>query len=329
MSADASTKSLVVEPRSANLEPLAAGISVVVPVYRSEKTLPPLVEELALVLPTLAAQYELILVNDGSPDDSWQVIERLAKSFPFVRGIRLMRNYGQHNATLCGMRAARYATTVTMDDDLQHSPDDMSALLAKLDEGNDVVYGVWSERKRSWWRAFFAVLTKRAVAWVMGANTVRDMSAFRAIRTQVRHGFDTFDGPDVLVDVLLSWGTSRFAAVPISERDRGAGHSNYSFWKLVKVSLLMLTSYTTAPLRFANLVGLFFTLIGLLAFLQVLYVYFVHGSIPGFSFLAATILVFGGVQLFALGIVGEYLARIFERASGRPPYSIGGTTSDE
>jgi len=329
MSADASSQSLAVGRHAGALEGLEDGISVVVPVYRSEKTLPALVNELARVLPTLAARYELILVNDGSPDNSWSIIEDLASRFPFVRGIRLMRNYGQHNATLCGLRAARYGTTVTMDDDLQHSPDDMRALLDKLDEGNDVVYGVWSERKRSWWRAFFAVLTKRAVAWVMGANTVRNMSAFRAIRTQVRRGFATFDGPDVLVDVLFSWGTSRFAAVPISERDRGAGHSNYSFWKLVKVSLLVLTSYTTAPLRFANLVGLFFTFIGLLALLQVLYVYFVLGSIPGFSFLAATILIFGGVQLFALGIIGEYLARIFERASGRPPYSIDRTTTDE
>ena len=327
MSADASTKSLVVEPPSTEVAHFDAGISVVVPVYRSAEMLPTLVEELARVLPTLAPHHELILVNDGSPDDSWLVIERLAKSFPFVRGIMLMRNYGQHNATLCGIRAARFATTVTMDDDLQHSPDDMRALLDKLNEGNDVVYGVWKERKRAWWRALFAVLAKRAVACVMGASTVRDMTAFRAIRTTVRRGFDSFDGPDVLVDVLLSWGTSRFAAVSISERDRGAGQSNYSFWKLVKVSLLVLTSYTTAPLRFANLVGLVFTCIGLLAFLQVLYVYFVQGSIPGFSFLAATILVFGGVQLFALGIVGEYLARIFERTSRRPPYAIGRITN--
>lgn len=318
---------MLAQAQPSALERVEAGISVVVPVYRSEETLPPLVAELARVLPTLAPHHELILVNDGSPDNSWQVVERLAEQFPFVRGISLMRNYGQHNATLCGIRSARYATTITMDDDLQHAPEDIRALLDKLDEGYDVVYGVWSERKRSWWRAVFATLTKRAVAWVMGANTVRNMSAFRAIRTQVRRGFDSFDGPDVLVDVLLSWGTSRFAAVAINERDRGAGHSNYSFWKLVKVSLLVLTSYTTAPLRFANLIGLCFTLFGLVAFAHVLYVYFVAGSIPGFPFLAATILLFGGVQLFALGILGEYLARVFERASGRPPYSVGRTTT--
>lgn len=306
---------------------LAPGISVVVPVYRSEGTLEALVSELSRVLPTLAANHELLLVNDGSPDNSWPLIEQLAERFQFVRGIALLRNYGQHNATLCGIRMARFDTVVTMDDDLQHSPDDMGMLLTKLDEGHDVVYGVWRERRRSWWRSFFAVVTKRAVAWVMGANTVRDMSAFRAIRTNVRRGFEAFDGPDVIVDVLLSWGTSRFAAVSIQERARGAGQSNYSFWKLVKVSLLVLTSYTTAPLRFANLIGLSFICFGFLAFVRTIYIYFIEGSVPGFSFLAATILSFGGVQLFALGIIGEYLARIFVRASGRPPYTIGRTTT--
>jgi glycosyltransferase involved in cell wall biosynthesis len=329
VSADVATTLSVVEPQPTDLDRLEAGISVVVPVYRSEATLPLLVEQLASVLPTLSPLHELILVNDGSPDDSWSVIERLAKSFSFVRGISLMRNYGQHNATLCGIRAARYATTVTMDDDLQHAPEDIAKLLDKLNQGCDVVYGVWRERKRSWWRAFFAALTKRAVAWVMNADTVRDMSAFRAIRTRVRQAFEKFDGPDVLVDVLLSWGTTRFAAVSIAERDRGAGQSNYSFWKLVKVSLLVLTSYTTAPLRFANMIGLCFTVFGVLAFAQVLYVYFVQGSIPGFSFLAATILIFGGVQLFALGIIGEYLARVFERTTGHPPYSVGRTTNKQ
>lgn len=323
MTVDGRPSALAELPATGHLEP---GISVVVPVYRSEATLEALVTELGRVLPTLSPNHELLLVNDGSPDNSWAVIERLVQSHPFVRGIALMRNYGQHNATLCGIRSARFDTVVTMDDDLQHSPDDIGILLAQLNEGHDVVYGVWRERRRSWWRSFFAALTKRAVAWVMGANTVRDMSAFRAIRTHVRRGFEAFDGPDVIVDVLLSWGTSRFSAVSIQERDRGAGQSNYSFWKLVKVSLLVLTSYTTAPLRFANLVGLFFICFGLLAFVRTVYIYFAEGSVPGFSFLAATILSFGGVQLFALGIIGEYLARIFERASGRPPYTIGRTT---
>jgi glycosyltransferase involved in cell wall biosynthesis len=305
---------------------LPRGYSIVVPVYRGRETLPLLVERLDQVLPGLGAAYEIVLVNDGSPDDSWSVISELAQRYPAVRGINLMRNYGQHNATLCGLRQARHDVTITMDDDLQHPPEQIATLLAKLSEGNDVVYGVWRERKQGFARAFCALLIKRSVAWVMGARNLRDIGAFRAIRTDVRAAFASFDGSEVLLDVLLSWGTSRFAAVSVDEAERAAGTSNYTFWKLIRISLLVLTSYTTTPLRLANFVGLLFTLFGAGAFVNVLYVYFWLGSVPGFSFLAATILLFGGVQLFALGIIGEYLARIFNRTTGRPPYAIGQVT---
>ena len=301
---------------------------MVVPVYRSEATLEELTRRLLAVLPALSPNFELLLVNDGSPDNSWALVERLAAEFPFVRGINLMRNYGQHNAILCGIRAARFGVVVTMDDDLQHAPEDVPVLVAKLAEGYDVVYGVWRERTVGWWRALFGKLTRLAIAWVMGSRTVRDMTSFRAIRARIRASFAQFDSPDVMVDVLFSWGTSKFGVVKVDERDRAVGQSNYSFWKLVKVSLVVLTSYTTAPLRFANLLGLCFTAFGFAVFLHVLYVYFVEGSIPGFSFLAAVILSFGGVQLFALGVVGEYLARVFERTGGRPPYAIGQMTPE-
>ncbi len=300
--------------------------SVVIPVYRGEDTLTPLVEQLVATLGQAVERHEIILVNDGSPDGSWPLIKTLAQKYPTVRGICLMRNFGQHNATLCGLRAARFPVVVTMDDDLQHSPDQIPLLLAKLDEGYDVVYGVWRSREHSWWRAFFAAFIKRAVAWVMATKSVRDISAFRAIRTSVRDAFKTFDRSDVLIDALLSWGTTRFGSVVVDEKPRAAGESNYTLWKLIEVSLLVLTSYTTAPLRIANLLGLIFTVLGMAAFVYVLVVYFVLGSLPGFSFLAATILVFGGVQLFALGIIGEYLARVFERTAGRPPYAIGEET---
>lgn len=308
--------------------PAELGCSVVVPVYRSEATLEELTRRLGAVLPTISPSFELVLVCDGSPDQSWALIESLARRYPFVHGINLMRNYGQHNATLCGIRAARFGVIVTMDDDLQHAPEDVPVLVAKLAEGYDVVYGVWRERTVSWWRAFFAKRTRAAVSWVMGVGTVRDISPFRALRARIRSAFAGYSSPDVLVDVLFSWGTSRFGVARVDERNRAAGQSNYSFWKLVKVSLLVLTSYTTAPLRLANLVGLCFTTFGFATFVWVLYVYFVLGSIPGFSFLAATILMFGGVQLFALGVIGEYLARVFERTGGRPPYAIGQTTSE-
>lgn len=296
--------------------------SVVIPVYRGAETIVPLVEQLLSVLPGCTTEHEIILVNDSSPDNSWALIQDLSRKHPTVRGIHLMRNFGQHNATLCGLRAARREVVVTMDDDLQHPPDQIPRLLDELAKGHDVVYGVWRQREHSWWRARLAAFIRRAVAFVMATKTVRDITSFRAIRTSVREAFTGFERSDVLLDVLLSWGTTRFGTVTVDEQPRAAGESNYTFWKLVGVALLVLTSYTTAPLRLASLLGLGFTAFGAVAFGYVLFVYFALGSVPGFSFLAASILMFAGVQLFCLGIIGEYLARVFERTAGRPPYVV-------
>ena len=297
-------------------------ISVVVPVYKSSDTLPLLVDEVGKVLPNVADAYELVLVNDGSPDQSWQVISELAGTHSWVRGIDLMRNYGQHNATLCGVREARFEVIVIMDDDLQNPPREIPKLLEKLEEGYDVVYGVARKRQQIWWKSLASAIVKRVIAYVMGLRTVRDIGAFKAFRADLRKSFENFRGPDVLVDVLLSWGTTRFATVPVDEEPRAVGKSNYNFFKLIKVSLLVLTSYTTIPLRFASIVGFLFTLFGFGVLTYVLVTYFVAGSIPGFSFLASSITIFSGVQLFALGILGEYLARVFERTGGRPTYTI-------
>ena len=303
-------------------------VSVVIPVYCSEKTLDVLIERLGRALPGFAESYEVLLVNDGSPDDTWGTIERLARAHPWVRGIDLMRNYGQHNATLCGIRAARYEIIFTMDDDLQNPPEEMPKLLAKLNEGYDVVYGVARLRRQTWWRNLFSALVKRAIGYVMGLRTVRDIGAFKVFRSRLLRAFDDFHGPDVLVDVLLSWGTTRFASVPVEESPRTAGRSNYNVLKLIKVSLLVLTSYTTLPLRLASILGFFFTIFGFFVLLYVLVTYFALGSVPGFSFQASIIALFSGVQLFSLGIIGEYLARVFERTGGRRAYTIGRTTDD-
>jgi len=301
-------------------------ISVVVPVYNGSDTLPMLVDELGKVLPGVADEFELVLVNDGSPDQSWQIISTLAQSHPWVRGIDLMRNYGQHIATLCGVREARYEVIVIMDDDLQNPPCEIPKLLEKLAEGHDVVYGVARRRQQAWWKTLASVVVKRAIAYVMGLRTVRDIGAFKAFRADLRKAFEDFRSPDVLLDVLLSWGTSRFASVPVDEAPRTVGKSNYNLFKLIKVSLLVLTSYTTIPLRFASIVGFLFTLFGMGVLVYVLTIYFTAGSIPGFPFLASTVIIFSGVQLFALGIIGEYLARVFERTGGKHTYVIGRTT---
>ena len=301
---------------------LKSGCSVVIPVYYSEEILPLLVSKLGEVLPTLGMGYEVILVNDGSADGSWREIMSLSEKFDWVVGVNMMRNYGQHNATLCGIREAQYEIVVTMDDDLQNPPAEIPKLLAKLAEGYDVVYGVARKRGQVWWKRWSSMVVKRAIAFVMGVRNVQDIGAFRAFRTELRRAFADFKGADVLVDVLLSWGTTNFASVEVNETTREIGESHYGFFKLIKVSLLVLTSYTTIPLRFASFLGLLFTLIGFGVFIYILVIYFTAGSIPGFPFLVSVITIFSGVQLFSLGIIGEYLARVFERTGGRSAYTI-------
>lgn len=301
------------------------GISAVVPVYRGEKTVAELVRRLVPVLSALAQEWEIVLVNDGSPDNAWEVIERIGREQPGVRGIRLMRNYGQHNATLCGVRAARHPLVVTLDDDLQHPPEEIPLLLSKLQEGWDVVYGVPARRPHSWWRNLFSGLIKRSLAWVMGTRNLRDIGAFRLFRADLRRAFEQYQNPHVILDVLLSWGTTRFASVTVRE-DQREGESGYGFGRLMQVALTVLTAYSTKPLRFASILGFIFTLFGLGVFLYVLYVYFFLGSVEGFPFLASIIALFSGMQLFALGIIGEYLARVFDRSMDRPGYVVAEET---
>jgi len=299
--------------------------SVVVPVYNSEQTLELLVAELGRILPMICPAFEVILVNDGSPDRSWELICKLSACYPWLRGIKLMRNYGQHNALLCGIRAAQKEIVITMDDDLQHPPAEIPRLLEGINQGYDVVYGFPRKLPHSFWRNQFSRLTKRVLAFVMGIKTVREISAFRAFRSDLRNAFSNYNSSGVIIDVLLSWGTTHFTSVPVNEEQRQHGTSNYTFTKLISQAFLILTGFSIAPLRFASWLGFFFTLFGIAIFLYVLVIYVTLGSIPGFPFLASIIALFSGAQLFTLGIFGEYLARVFDRSMDHPTYVIDQT----
>ncbi len=302
---------------------LTPSISVVIPVYRSEQIIPELARRVTHALELITHSYEIILVNDGSPDASWAAIQQVAGEYPHIHGIDLMRNYGQHNALLAGIRAARYNVIVTIDDDLQNPPEEIHNLLAKLDEGYDVVYGTPLVMQHGLWRNLASRLTKLALQSTMGAETASKVNAFRAFRTQLRDGFVQYRSPYVSIDVLLTWATKRFTNVAIPHAPRAAGESNYTFRKLVTHALNMMTGFSTWPLQVASMIGFLFTLFGLGVLVFVIGAYFVLGySVPGFPFLASIIAIFSGAQLFALGIIGEYLARMHFRMMERPPYVV-------
>ena len=298
-------------------------ISVVVPVYNSEHSLTPLVERLKAVLASRAARLEIVMVNDASRDGSWSVVEKLAREHAEVRGISLLRNYGQHNALLCGIRAATGEIIVTIDDDLQHPPEEILLLLNQLAAGADVVYGTPQRESHGLWRDLASQITKIVLQEAMGAEVARDVSAFRVFRAQLREAFSTYSNPSVSVDVLLTWATTRFAAVRVRHEPRTIGVSNYTFRKLLRHALNMMTGFSTRPLQLASLIGFGFTLFGMAVLVYVVGRYLIQGGVvPGFAFLASVIAIFSGAQLFALGIIGEYLARMHLRMMDRPTYAV-------
>ena len=298
---------------------LPKGLSIIIPVYNSDQTLPELILRLHEVLQRLGYDYEVVFVNDGSGDLSWDVVCQLAQEYEWVRGINLMRNYGQHSALLCGIRSARYEVIVTMDDDLQNPPEEISKLLKKLDEGYDVVYGTPQQKQHGFWRDMASQVTKFVLKNTMGVQVARNVSAFRAFRSDTRNAFADYQGPFVSIDVLFTWGTTRFAAIPVRHDERREGLSNYTFRKLLTNALNMMIGFSTMPLRVASIVGFAFSLFGLAVLVYVIGRYLIQGgSVPGFPFLASVISIFSGVQLFSLGIIGEYLARMHYRSMSRP-----------
>jgi len=300
---------------------------VVVPVYNSEGTLRQLVERLEDTLGGTSGKLEIILVNDGSRDRSWDVISQLAQDHDCVCGVNLMRNYGQHNALLCGIRTASNEVIVTMDDDLQNPPEEIPKLLDKLAEGYDVVYGTPKKQQHGLWRDAASTITKLALQGTMGVSVARSVSPFRAFRTQLRDAFARYQSPLVSIDVLLTWGTTRFAAIPVRYDVRKSGKSSYTFRKLATQAVNMVTGFSILPLQLASAIGFLFTFFGLAVLAYVLGRYLLNGgSIPGFAFLASIIAIFSGTQLFVLGIIGEYLARMYQRTMGQPVYTVRSRT---
>lgn len=298
-------------------------VSVIIPVFRSEGSLKELYQRLRATLEKLNDGFEIIMVEDCGQDRSWEIILELARQDSRVRGIQLSRNFGQHCALLCGIRAARRDIIVTMDDDLQHPPEEIPRLLKKLAEGYDVVYGTPLQEQHGFWRDIASRVTKCVLQGSMGAETARKVSAFRAFRTQLRDAFANYEGPFVSVDVLLTWWTTRFAAIPVRHDPRRAGVSNYTVRALVLHALNMMTGFSTLPLQLASWIGFSFTIFGMGVFIWVIGRYMIWGSsVPGFPFLASIIAIFSGAQLCALGIIGEYLARIHFRMMERPAYIV-------
>ena len=299
------------------------GISVVVPVYMSSETLPDLVRRIHEALAPLG-MYEILLVDDGGEGATWRTIRDLGTEWPQVVGLRLSRNYGQHNALIAGIREASYPITVTIDDDLQNPPEEIPALVEMLLSGDlDVVYGVPERVEQSVLRRLAGRITRLALSTGLGVTAAPDVSSFRAFFTRARDAFASDLGTNVSLDALLTWGGGRFGSIRVRHDPRQLRASDYTFGQLVRFAVDTTTGYSTLPLQVASILGLVTAVFGVGVLTLVVVRPLISGeSVPGFPFLAATIAIFSGVQLFTLGIIGEYLARMHFRIMRKPTYVV-------
>jgi glycosyltransferase involved in cell wall biosynthesis len=301
----------------------AGSVSVVVPTFGNAQGLEVLAKTIVEILQRENRTFEILFVNDGSPDATWDTIQRINASLPEVRGINLMRNYGQHNALLAGIFNARYEIVITLDDDFQTPPTEIPKLLSKIDEGFDLVYGARHKEQHSPSRNLASRLTKWLLQHTMDAPIARSITSFRAFRTDLMSHYPRNEPPSVFIDALLDWTTQKITSVPVEHRPRETGKSNYSWSKLLTHTVNMVTGLSVVPLRLAVWLGFLITCFGVCLFVFVMASYFLYGRrVPGFTFLAAVILLFSGTQLCVLGIIGEYLARVYLRLLGKPAFVI-------
>jgi glycosyltransferase involved in cell wall biosynthesis len=299
----------------------AMDLSIVIPVYRSADMLPALVRRLMPVLEASGLRYEVVFVEDGSPDDSWRVISALqADHADRIVAIQLMRNFGQHNALMCGFRHARGDLVITMDDDLQNPPEEIPKLLAAIRaDGFDLVYGTYGEKKHSGWRNAGSSLVN--AFYRLTFRTDVTITSFRILRRQLLECIFSYNLNFTFIDGLLAWNTQRIGDVPVEHHVRAASRSGYNPLKLLSLAFNLFTNFSLMPLQLISFCGLASAVGGLLVAAIYLVLYLTHRILlPGYASTIIAILVFGGLQLLALGIMGEYLGRLHINVNRKPQY---------
>ncbi|MEV6928773.1 glycosyltransferase family 2 protein [Dactylosporangium sp. NPDC051485] len=303
-------------------------VSVVVPCYRSAAILPRLVARLNAVLPDIHPQHEIILVVD-STDATWDAARALATEFAHVRAIRMARNYGQHNALIAGIRAAAGERIITMDDDLQHPPEELPKLVAALTDDLDLVYAVPESEEHGVVRNLASWGAKSLVMGrTMGIANAEVLGALRIFRTFLRAGFDQVSGPHVSVDIVLSWTTTRVGSVRVRMDRRGEGRSGFTLRSLTKHAINMILGYSTKPLRLVTYLGFMIGVCGVLLTARLVWLYCIGDTkVAGFTTLASLVALFSSAQLIGIGVLGEYLGRVHAHGMGRPTYVIRESTA--
>lgn len=302
-------------------------VSVIVPVYRNEASLEELVQRLSVTLTGLGRSFEILLIDDGSPDRSWEVIERLGEAHPEVVGLRLSRNFGQHPAIAAGLDRARGDVTVLMDADLQDEPEQLPALLAKLDEGSDIVYTVNVDEDGGARSRFTSALFHYSFSRLAHVDVPHSIGTYRAFTRKFHDALLRYPERRPLYGPLMLYMGFTAAFVPVARKPSRARASGYTMLKRLGLAIDTLASYTNVPHRILLLIGTVLTSLSAL-YLAVLVVdYAIRGPelASGLTLVTGIVVLLMGAVLLSIGIVGSYVFRVFEEVLGRPRYLLAET----
>lgn len=304
-------------------------LSIVVPVYRSAQILPQLVDQIhaEMCKNGLGDNFELLLVNDASPDNSWQVIRALTQKHGFIKGISLRRNFGQHNAIMAGLHYVCGDFIVLMDDDLQHPPRAIGDMVRALAEGYDVCYTNYLNRQHAIWKRLGSKFNDWVATHLLGKPKGLYLSSFKAIRKEVVDEIVKYDGPYAYVDGLILDVTRSITTIAIEHQARHEGEGNYNLRRSFSLWMKMATSFSVLPLRIASYAGFALAALSLIMIIFVLAQKLIHPDLPaGWASLIATMLFIGGIQTLCIGVIGEYLGRTYLKLNHKPQFVVGSTT---
>jgi glycosyltransferase involved in cell wall biosynthesis len=296
--------------------------SVVVPVFNEQENLEVLYSRLTKAMTGLRKSYELIFIDDGSKDNSFQILKNLHAKDPKVKVIRFTRNFGQHQAITAGFDIVRGETVITIDADLQNPPEDIHKLIEKLDEGYECVFGVLKHRKHDPFKQLGSAFSRKILASILSVDKTY-LSAFRAMRYYVVEKLISLNEKTKFLDGLICWMGYKIGTVEIEHAKRLAGKTKYDLFKMINLWFDMVVSLTEIPLKISTYVGLVIGAISFVVAMVYLILYFITGyAVPGFATTVILISFFAGVQLFSLGILGEYIGRMSKDVKNRPEYII-------
>lgn len=300
-------------------------LSVVIPVFNEESNLPPLYDRLKAALDAYGTPHELLFIDDGSIDNSFRVLKELHERDSRVRVVRFARNFGQQMAVAAGLRYARGDVIVLIDADLQTMPEEIPILVDKLAEGYDIVYGIRQRRKDPLLRRIGSWCMSHLLYRITGIDIPDSASGFIALNRDFVNSINLFNEKSKYFSGLFAWlSYGRWAAAPISHAPRRAGMSKYSVPQLIGLTLNFVCSFTTLPLRLASYLGLALAFVSSIALAGygALRLAGVAGSLSSAGAILAVVVLLSGVQLICIGILGEYLARVYAEVKEQPSYVV-------